>query len=413
MILNESQLILRGANLKKANLAGSRLRLANFQNADLREANLQNSNLSGAFLLQADLKGANLSAAILQGANLSDAKLDNAVLRGADLSPGMFMGHELHFDKMIFQIPRWRRSNYFFQQTRKTILHNANLGDADLRWGDFSNADLKGASLREANLFRTILRGANLRDVDFDGACLYETNLNSANLDDAKFGHSKLKSSYFLNVDLSKSKGLNQVRHDGPSTISLDTISRSQGHIPASFFEGAGTPDSLIALIETLSPDDFEFTTCYINYSSADLEFVKKMQLDLQQEGVRTWLVPDDMNIGDPEQPRMDRGIQPSDKVLLVLSKDSVNSDWIELEVNQTLEQERRIYEDLGDDDVPIQILFPIMIDNSISEAKQFWAKNISKQRHIENFAEWQNKTSYKSAFDRLLIELQNTPQHE
>ena len=258
MILNEPQCNLKGANLKKANLAGSRLRLANLQNTDLREADLQKSDLSGAFLLQADLTGANLSAAILQGANFSDANMNNAVLRGADLSQGIFMGHEFHFEKMIFGIPKWRRGSYFFQQTRKTILHNAILSESDLGWADFSNADLRGASFRDANLYATMLRGANLREVDFDGACLYETNLNYANLDDANFGHSKLKSTYFLNADLGKAKGLNNARHDGPSTISLDTIFRSHGNIPVSFFQGAGAPNSFIEFMESFSPDDVE-----------------------------------------------------------------------------------------------------------------------------------------------------------
>jgi len=241
----------------------------------------------------------------------------------------------------------------------------------------------------------------------------YETNLNLANLDDVNFGHSKLKSTYFLNVDLSKSKGLNKVRHDGPSTISMDTLFRSHGNIPVSFFQGAGAPDSFIEFFESFSPDGIEYYSCFISYSGSDQEFAQKLHLDLRREGVRTWLVPDDMKIGDPIQPRIDQEIQSNDKLLLVFSKNSVNSDWVEFEVNQTLEQERRIYADMGNDELPIPVLFPIMIDSSIIEAKQFWARNIREERHIENFSEWQNKTSYKSAFDRLLKDLKNTSRHK
>jgi uncharacterized protein YjbI with pentapeptide repeats len=413
MILNEPQINLKNANLKKVNLAGSRFRLANLLNADLSEANLKKSNLSGAFLMQANLSGANLGGAILQGANISEAIMDKVVLTGANLSQGEFMGHEFYFEKTIFEVPRWRRGSYFFQQTRKTILSNATLSKSDLRGADFSNADLMGASLRDANLYGTTLRGANLREVDLDGACLYETNLNSANLDDVNFGHSKLKSTFILNVDLSKSKGLDKVRHDGPSTISLDTLFRSRGNIPASFFQGTGVPDSFIAFLESLSPDEFDYHSCFISFSSLDQEFVQKLHLDLQQEGVRTWLVPIDKKTGGPIQPRIDQEIQSNDKLLLVFSKNSVKSDWIEFEVKQAIEQERKIYADMEDDELPIPVLIPLVIDSSINETDHTWAKKIREDRDIENFTEWQNKTSYRSAFDRLLKDLKSTSQPE
>jgi uncharacterized protein YjbI with pentapeptide repeats len=413
IINNEPQINFKGANLKRVNLAGSRLRLADLRNADLSEANLQKTNLSGAFLLQANLNGANLSAAILQGANLRDAKLNNAVLRGANLSQGKFMGHEFYFEKTIFEVPKWRRGNYFFEQTRKTILRNATLSRSDLRWADFSNADLMGVGLSDANLYATMFRGANLREVDFDGACLYETNLNLAILNDANFSHSKLKSTYFINVDLSNSQGLDKVRHDGPSTISMDTLFRSHGNIPVLFFQGAGAPKSFIELYETFSPDDFDNCSCFISFSASDQEFVQKLYDDLQREGIRIWLVPDEMKQGDPNHPRIYQEIQSTDKLLLVLSENSVNSDWIECEVNLTLEQERRINADIGDDELPIPVLLPILIDSSIIEAKQFWARNIREERHINNFSEWQNKTAYKSAFDRLLKDLKNTSHYK
>jgi hypothetical protein len=193
----------------------------------------------------------------------------------------------------------------------------------------------------------------------------------------------------------------------------MDTLFRSHGNIPVSFFQGAGVPDSFIEFIESFSPDDFDYYSCFISYSGSDQEFAQKLQLDLQREGIRTWLVPEDMKNDDPIQPRIDQEIQSNDKLLLVFSKNSVNSDWVEFEVVQALEKERRIYADMGDDDLPIPVLFPIMIDSSIIETKQYWARKIRKERHIGNFTEWQNRTSYRSAFDRLLKDLKNTSHHK
>jgi hypothetical protein len=85
----------------------------------------------------------------------------------------------------------------------------------------------------------------------------------------------------------------------------------------------------------------------------------------------------------------------------------------MEFEVKQALEQERRINADIEDDELPIRVFSPIMIDNSIIETEQTWAKKIREERHIGNFTEWQNKTSYRSALDRLLKDLKNASHHK
>ena len=67
---------LRDANLNHADLRDANLRDANLNHADLRDANLRGANLRGADLSHADLRGADLSGADLRGADLSGAILD-------------------------------------------------------------------------------------------------------------------------------------------------------------------------------------------------------------------------------------------------------------------------------------------------------------------------------------------------
>ena len=47
----------------------------------------------------------------------------------------------------------------------------------------------------------------------------------------------------FADVDLSEVKGLESVGHQGPSTIGVDTLVRSEGEIPEAFLRGCGVPD--------------------------------------------------------------------------------------------------------------------------------------------------------------------------
>src|SRR5207244_401540 len=89
------------------------------------------------------------------------------------------------------------------------------LQKADLRQANLSFADLNGADLREANLSEADLLGADLRQAD----------LTNTNIGWTAFGA----------VDLRNVKGLEMVKHEGPSTIGIDTIIVSQGKIPETF----------------------------------------------------------------------------------------------------------------------------------------------------------------------------------
>ena len=77
--------LLRGANLRGADLRRANLSGADLSGANLRRADLSGADLSGANLRRADLRGADLYGANLRGANLRGADLRRANLRGADL----------------------------------------------------------------------------------------------------------------------------------------------------------------------------------------------------------------------------------------------------------------------------------------------------------------------------------------
>lgn len=139
------------------------------------------------------------------------------------------------------------------------------------------------------------------------------------------------------------------------------------------------------------------FYSCFISYSSKDQLFAERLHADLQKKGVRCWFAPEDLKIGDRFRDRIDESIQLHDKLLVVLSENSVSSQWVNDEVETAIERERREGH---------TVLFPIKIDDAVTESEQAWAAAIRRTRHIGDFTRWKDHDSYQRAFERLLRDL-------
>ena len=233
----------------------------------------------------------------------------------------------------------------------------ASLGGADLR-----GANLHGASLGGANL-----RGANLHGASLGGADLSGANLSGASLSGADLGEAVCRATIFADVDFSEVNGLDKIKHEGPSTIGIDTLFRSRGRIPEAFLRGCGVPEVLIAylpsLIGAMSP--IQFYSCFISYSSQDRDFADRLYADLQAKGIRCWLDHEHLKIGDEIRDVIEVNIRVHDKLLLVLSAHSVASEWVRNEVETALEKERRQKR---------PVLFPIRLDEAVMGAEAGWA---------------------------------------
>ena len=261
-------------------------------------------------------------------------------------------------------------------------LAEANLTEANLCEADLSGADLSGADLRGAKLTGADLAFANLRGVDLGGA-----NLTNAIVGWTTFG----------DVDLSVVRGLETVTHDGPSTIGIDTLYRSRGNIPEVFLQRAGVPDTFRTQMDSLLELATQFCSCFISHSSKDRSFAERLINDLHAAGVGCWFAPKDMRIGDRIRQTIERAIQSHDKLLLVLSKHSIASGWVEKEVETAFEEEHKRKK---------TILLPIRLDSTVMETDQAWAADIRRTRHIGDFTRWKDHDAYQKAFERLLRDL-------
>ena len=84
-------------------------------------------------------------------------------------------------------------------------------------------------------------------------------------------------------------------------------------------------------------PVDTEFYSCFISYSSKDQAFTEHLHARLRENGVQCWYAPKDLKIGDPFRQKIDDAIHDHDRLLLVLSEESVKSDWVREEVRGML----------------------------------------------------------------------------
>src|SRR2546430_7734146 len=317
---------------------------------DLSHANLRDAHLNGAYLLVTNLNGA----------DLTNTDLSRAVLDAADLSGA--------------------------------VLTRAVLRDAHIVRTNLSHADLRGADLSSAYISSVDLRGADLR-----GAVLGTTYLLNADLSGAHLDSALLMLPVFGNIDLSSVKGLEMVRHEGPSIIGIDTIYRSKGRIPEGFLKKAGVPNSFIEYMHSLVGKAIDYYTCFISYSSKDDAFAQRLYADLQSNNVRCWFAPEDLKWGERIRSGIDEAIRLHDKLLLILSKHSVASGWVEREVKTALAKERKEKR---------TVLVPIRVDNAVLECPFAWATEIRHERNMGDFTKWKNHDEYQKAFTRLLPDL-------
>jgi hypothetical protein len=270
-------------------------------------------------------------------------------------------------------------------------LRNTNLESAQLFLADLSNTDIRRADFSFANLREADLMGANLSGADFSFASFIETKLTGADVSKATLG-----GTIFGDTDLTAVRGLETCRHIGRSTIDHWTLAQS-GPLPLAFLRGCGLPDTLIDYLPSLLNQPFAYYSCFISYASRDHAFAERLYADLQNKGVRCWFAPEDMKTGDRIRPRIDETIHVYDKLLLVLSKTSVASQWVEQEVETALAWER---------EQDTTILFPVRIDNTVMTLKTGWPALIRNSRNIGDFRRWKTHGVYQKAFDRLLRDL-------
>lgn len=387
-----------GATLRKANLA-----LANLRGADLSEAELSGADLSGSDLRKAKLTGAILTDAVIRAANASEADLSGADLRRADLGDANLI---------------------------LTDLTAANLTGAHLRSASLSGADLEGCQLRECNLagaglFGCNLGGSDLGGCNLDGADLGEVDLRASRLVQTSLVRTELAGADFRDAvaagcsfganDLSRSKGLDQITHLGPSSVATTTLmltaeglggdARRRAEIEV-FLRGCGLEEHWLRQFGELIGRPAEFGACFISHADSDRVFARALHDALQTRGIRCWLA--DRREGVQRLAgRAQRNRPASAKLILCCSAAALRSEWIDKEIDGILEEERRLRK-LGATSPSVMV--PVLLDDALPRWENWRAPGI-RERVVTDFAGWDHSRRLEDAVDHLVRHLRSGPE--
>jgi hypothetical protein len=340
---------------------------------DLSQSDLQGRDLVQINLSSAQLSGAQLNGAVLAQADLQNADLSRANLSGADLTN---------------------------VNLRRALLTSAAMFRVDL-----TAARLDAAKLTGSFLIMASLEMANLQGADLAGAYLMNVSFAKANLSGTVFNDARMESTVFADTNLELAKGLEKVIHSGPSTIGIDTLYRSNGRIPEAFLRGAGVPDDMIILSQSLLGQRVLFDSCFISYSTKDQEFAERLYGDLQTRGVRCWFAPHDVRGGRRIHQQIEDAIRSHDRMLLILSEASMSSGWVSTEVSAARRREASERK---------RVLFPIRLVH-FDEIKRWTnvdpdtgkdAARDVREYFIPDFTDWKDLSRYESALQRLLQDL-------
>ncbi len=319
-----------------------------------------------------------------------DATERSSDFRGANLSGEAFAGEEL---------PQ--------RDFRRAILRNV----------DFINCDLSGANFADADLSSANFRNATLRDVDFSNANLTKTNFYRANLVGAAFvganlfqtvfRETKMGQTVFANLDMETCIGLDSVQHESLSSIAVECLYRSGNNLPLKFLEGAGFSKNFISYLPELvqAGGSIQFHSCFLSYSHLDEAFARQLWTAMRNERIRVWYAPEEMQGGKKLFEQIDRAIHLHDKLLVVLSRSSLKSNWVQTEIRRARKQEQKAQE---------RKLFPIRLCDMTtlnawecfdSDSGRDIAQEI-REYFIPDFSQWNKAGMFKEEFKRLCRDL-------
>jgi uncharacterized protein YjbI with pentapeptide repeats len=385
-----SQYDLSESNLSNAIFKEASLVCAMLIKADLRGADLRRCNLTGA-----DLFGSNLGQVKGKSSNFENTNAGNSEISEANISDSHLVG--VRFSRCNMESTNFSNSDIRGAEFDYSIGYNVNLFNTDLGYASFARTKLTDCDLRYSKLNKTTFEGAILVNVDF----------SNSSLDETKFGDT-----VFINCKLRGANYIESCEFSGPCYVDSNTLKK--GPLPESFLIGCGLASWEIKAVELfnedLTPVDVDdilykmsglrngkpivYGGVFVSYSSQDSKFAETIVKRLQSDDIRCWRDAHDALSGRLDK-QIERAITINQIVLLILSRASVKSDWVEWEVSIA----RQVEKDEGKDR-----LCPIALDGSWENCQ--WSGPLRKQiekYNILDFSEWRLKDKFERQYQKLI----------
>ena len=161
-------------------------------------------------------------------------------------------------------------------------------------------------------------------------------------------------------------------------------------------------PEEIIDIARFIrSGPPIQWQSCFISYSHKDEELARRLHERMREANMRVWYAPEDMKGGKKLHEQVFEAIQLEDRLLLVLSEHSIQSEWVMTEIRKAREVEKKENR---------RKLFPIRLVNM--ETLQAWTcfdadtgKDLAvevRDYFIPDFSHWKNHDSFEAAFAKL-----------
>ena len=79
----------------------------------------------------------------------------------------------------------------------------------------------------------------------------------------------------------------------------------------------------------------------FISYSSKDASEARRLARELTRHNVKTWIDEYEILPGDSIKKKISDGIRQSDFLIVIVSKNSLSSDWVRFEIEQAFAKNR------------------------------------------------------------------------
>ena len=122
---------------------------------------------------------------------------------------------------------------------------------------------------------------------------------------------------------------------------------------------------------------------------------------------MRCWFAPHDVKAGEKLHEQIDAAIRLHDKLLLILSEHSMNSEWVKTDIfnareREVAEKKRKLF--------PVRLVpYETLYGWKCFDAKT--GKDLAREiaeYFIPDFADWKDHDSFQGEFERLLKDLKS-----
>ena len=389
-----------------ANLTNTEFESKDFEHFDFSNTDFTSSSFNDSRFLEADF-----SNSILKETSFLDCHFKKNSFKSAILESSLIVFSTLascDFLKSDCSYSRILNSKFTKCTFNNTKLDTAFLIENKFTDTEFYNSNLENSNLNGSSFLKCKLSHLSLLKSDFKSAYIIESLLRDCNIVGATFGNT-----YFSESILENNLNLESTHHNFPSSIDFKTIAYSS-NIPIEFLQGCGLTeweielsklfryelenviinDVLYRVYDLRANKSIQIAPLFISYSHKDSIFVESLELKLKESGIRVWRDVHEATAGRLET-QIDRAIRHNPILLMILSKNSIESDWVQHEAREARNLEKELKRD---------VLCPIALDDSWKNSN--WPKRLREQieeYNILDFSDWQDGTKFSRKFSLLI----------